>query len=52
MRQSALTLADNGKGMSAETGGYGLIGLRERAIGGGRAIQSTQGKGFQLVRLG
>lgn len=45
-----LTLADNGKGMSAETGGYGLIGLRERVqlVGGTVTIQSTQGQGFQL----
>jgi signal transduction histidine kinase len=60
--QATLTLAyaadkvrlqvwDAGQGCTAPTGGYGLIGLRERVqlVGGTVKIQSTPGQGFELA---
>lgn len=46
-----LQIRDNGQGCDATTGGYGLIGLRERVqlVGGTVNIQSAPGQGFQLA---
>lgn len=48
--QVRLSLGDNGKGSGAASGGYGLIGLRERVqlVGGSVNIHSTPGQGFRL----
>ena len=45
-----LQIGDNGIGGVTTTGGYGLVGLRERVqlVGGTVTIQSRPGQGFQL----
>jgi signal transduction histidine kinase len=45
-----LRICDNGKGMGEATGGFGLVGLRERVeLQGGKVlIGSHSGQGFQL----
>jgi signal transduction histidine kinase len=45
-----LRICDNGKGMGEATGGFGLLGLRERVeLQGGKVrIDSQSGQGFQL----
>ncbi len=46
-----LQLQDNGQGCASTTGGYGLIGLRERVqlVGGTVHLHSAPGQGFQLA---
>jgi signal transduction histidine kinase len=46
-----LQISDDGRGCATTTGGYGLLGLRERVqlVGGTVAIQSAPGQGFQLL---
>lgn len=48
--QVNLQIGDNGIGGVTTTGGYGLVGLRERVqlVGGTVTIQSRPGQGFQL----
>lgn len=45
-----LTLHDNGAGSASTDGGYGLIGMRERAalLGGTLTVQTAPGQGFHL----
>ena len=48
-------VADEGRGFgSAQGGGYGLVGMRERAagIGGRLEVVSTQGKGTTVFLFG
>jgi signal transduction histidine kinase len=46
----SLRICDNGKGMGEATGGFGLLGLRERVeLQGGKVMMgSHSGQGFQL----
>jgi signal transduction histidine kinase len=46
----ALTVQDNGRGSADPTGGYGLLGLRERVqlLGGEVAIETAEGAGFTV----
>jgi signal transduction histidine kinase len=46
-----LAIVDDGGGADGLSGGFGLIGLRERAeiLGGELNVQSSPGKGFQLT---
>lgn len=48
--QVKLQIRDDGQGCDTTTGGYGLLGLRERVqlVGGTVNIQSAPGQGFQL----
>ena len=48
--QVRLTIGDDGKGAGEATGGYGLVGLRERVqlVGGTVNISSASSQGFQL----
>lgn len=52
-QQIVLTIADNGRGFDpqAPTGGFGLLGLRERAerLGAALTIESQPGAGAQIV---
>jgi signal transduction histidine kinase len=45
-----LVIQDNGVGAAETTGGFGLLGLRERAqlVGGKVAVQSAPGQGFRV----
>ncbi len=45
-----LVIQDNGVGAAETTGGFGLLGLRERAqlVGGAVAVTSAPGQGFRL----
>jgi signal transduction histidine kinase len=45
-----LTIADNGVGSAAASGGFGLLGLRERVqlLGGTVATHTAPGEGFRL----
>ncbi|MDB6171550.1 MAG: putative Histidine kinase protein [Chthoniobacteraceae bacterium] len=47
----SLTISDEGPGAGPVTGGFGLLGLRERAalLGGKFSTQTTPGKGFRLA---
>ena len=46
-----LTIVDDGAGAVDLSGGFGLVGLRERAeiLGGELSVQSSPGEGFQLT---
>jgi signal transduction histidine kinase len=48
--QLQLTIWDNGVGAADTSGGFGLIGIRERVhlLGGECRIESQPGKGFRL----
>jgi signal transduction histidine kinase len=45
-----LVIQDNGIGAAETAGGFGLLGLRERAalVGGSLAVQSAPGQGFRV----
>ena len=49
--QVRLVLQDNGIGTESYDGGFGLLGIRERAnlLNGSVQIQSSKGYGFQLI---
>lgn len=49
-RAVKLTIADDGCGTDHPTDGYGLLGLRERAVllGGSLSVRSSPGEGFEL----
>jgi signal transduction histidine kinase len=46
-----LRIEDDGQGAAALTGGFGLVGIRERAeqLGGSVTYRSAPGEGFTLV---
>jgi signal transduction histidine kinase len=46
-----LTIVDDGEGATDLSGGFGLIGLQERAaiLGGELSVQNSPGEGFQLT---
>jgi signal transduction histidine kinase len=50
-REVRLEVRDNGVGAAESTGGFGLLGIRERMqlLGGGVEIQTGIGKGFCLA---
>ena len=47
-------VADEGRGFAASSGGYGLVGMRERAagIGGRLEVVSTEGQGTRVFLFG
>jgi signal transduction histidine kinase len=49
-RAVRLTITDDGCGTNRPTDGYGLLGLRERAVllGGNLTVRSSPGEGFEL----
>lgn len=49
-REVSITIADDGVGAAATDGGFGLVGLRERAqlLGGSATVTTAAGHGFRI----